>query len=132
MQTQRRINMTEAIEIVKKLNRAFETKDQAAFASLLHPRYTFKGSMMQMNSPKEAVEFLAQCPFKAKHQNAQFHEAGDTVIQIFDWVVEEPFKGTIHMCSVITLKGGKVLSEELFYDSAKFPKEVLEGMKTNA
>ncbi len=124
--------MSQSIEIVKKLIKAFEIKDQATFASLLHPRYTFKGAMMQMNNPKEAVEFMAQCPFKAKHQNAQFHEAGDTVIQIFDWVVEEPFKGTIHMCSVITLKDGKVFSEELFYDSAKFPKEVLEGMKANA
>ncbi len=126
------MKMAQTIEIVKRLSRAFETKNQAAFALLLHPRYTFKGSLMQLGSPKEAVEFLAQCPFKAKNRNVQFHEAGDTVIQIFDWVVEEPFKGTIHMCSVITLKGGKVLSEELFYDSAKFPKEVLEGMKTNA
>ena len=50
----------------------------------------------------------------------------------FDWVVEEPFRGTIRMCDVITLRDGKVISEELFYDSAKFPKEILEGMKANA
>ena len=87
---------------------------------------------MQMNSPKEAVEFLAQCPFKSKNQNVRFYEVGDTVVQTFDWVVEEPFKGTIRMCDVITLKDGKVISEELFYDSAKFPKEILEGMKANA
>ena len=124
--------MTQAIEIVKRLNRAFETKDQATFASLLHPNYKFRGSLMQLNSPKEAVEFLAQCPFKSKSQNVRFYEAGDTVTQTFDWVVEEPFKGTIRMCDVITLKDGKVISEELFYDSAKFPKEVLEGMKANA
>ena len=124
--------MSQAIETVKKLNLAFETKDQATFASLLHPRYTFRGSLMQMNSPKEAVEFLAQCPFKAKSHNVRFYEAGDTVIQTFDWDVQEPFKGTIRMCDVITLKDGKIISEELFYDSAKFPKEILEGLKANA
>ena len=124
--------MTQAIEIVKKLNQAFETKDQATFASLLHPSYKFRGSLMQMNSPKEAVEFLAHCPFKSKSQNVRFYEAGDTVIQTFDWVVEEPFKGTIRMCDVIILKDGKIISEELFYDSAKFPKEILEGLKANA
>jgi hypothetical protein len=55
--------------------------------------------------------------------------AGDTVTHTFDWVVNEPFKGTIRMCNVIRLKDGKVFREELFYDSAKFPKEVLEGLK---
>ena len=124
--------MSQAIEIVKKLNKAFETKDKVAFRSILHPKYTFRGSLMAMNSPEEAVEFLGNCPFKAKSENIQFHVAGDTVVQTFDWVVKEPFQGTIRMCDVITLKDGKVFSEELFYDSAKFPKEILESMKANA
>ena len=124
--------MSDAIEIVKKLNNAFETKDQAAFRSLLHPKYTFRGSLMALQSPEEAVQFLANCPFKAKSENVQFFVADNTVTQIFDWVVKEPFQGIIRMCDVIALKDGKVFSEELFYDSAKFPKEVLEGLKANA
>ncbi len=124
--------MSQAIEIVKKLNKAFETKDKAAFRSLLHPKYTFRGSLMAMSSPEEAVEFLGNCPFKAKSENVQFYVAGDMVVQTFDWVVKEPFQGIIRMCDVIALKDGKVFSEELFYDSAKFPKEVLEAMKANA
>lgn len=124
--------MSQAIEMIKKLNQAFETKDKAVFGSLLHPKYTFRGPLMAMNSPEEAVEFLGNCPFKAKSENVQFHAAGDTVVQIFDWVVSEPFKGTIRMCDIITFKDGKIFAEELFYDSSKFPKEILESMKTNA
>jgi ketosteroid isomerase-like protein len=124
--------MSQATEIVKKMNLAFETKDQAAMRALLHPQYTFRGSLMSMNSPKEAVEFLGQCPFKGKSKNIQFYEAGDTVVQTFDWEVTEPFQSTIRMCDVIKLKDGKAISEELFYDSAKFPKEVLESLKANA
>ena len=124
--------MSEAIEIVEKLNQAFETKDQVAMRSLLHEKYTFRGSLMALQSPEEAVQFLANWPFEAKSENIQFFVAGDTVTQIFDWVVKEPFQGIIRMCDVVTLKDGKVFSEELFYDSAKFPKEVLESMKANA
>lgn len=124
--------MPDAVDIVKKLNTAFETKDQAALRSLLHPKYTFKGSLMALGSRDEAVEFLANCPFKAKSENVQLFVAGNTVTQLFDWVVKEPFQGTIRMCDVITLTDGQVLSEELFYDSAKFPKEVLEGLKATA
>ena len=121
--------MTDAIEIIKKLNKAFETKDQSAFGSLLHPKYTFKGPLMQMNSPQEAVGFLANCPFKAKSENVQFFVSGNTVTQLFDWVVKEPFNGTLRMCDVITLKDGKIYAEELFYDSAKFAKGILESLK---
>ncbi len=124
--------MPDAIDIVKRLANAFETKDQAAFRSLLHPKYTFKGPLMALQSRDEAVEFLANCPFKAKSENVQLFVAGNTVTQLFDWVVKEPFQGRIRMCDVITLKDGQVFSEELFYDSAKFPKEVLESLKAHA
>lgn len=124
--------MSQAIETVKKLNQAFETKDKTALRSLLHPKYTFRGSVMSLASPEEAAEFLGQCPFKGKSKNIYFYEAGDTVIETFDWVVEEPFQGTIRMCDVIKLKDGKAIAEELFYDSAKFPKEVLESLKASA
>ncbi len=124
--------MSDPINLVKQLNKAFETKDAQAFRALLHPQYTFKGPLMQMASPEEAAEFLKSCPFKANSENVQFIAAGDHVVQTFDWIVKEPFQGTIRMCECITIKDGKIFAGELFYDSAKFPKEVLESMKANA
>jgi ketosteroid isomerase-like protein len=121
--------MSKQIETVKALNHAFTVKDAQAFRALLHDQYTFRGAMMNMDSPDEAAGMLANCPFKASHQNAQFHEAGDTVVQTFDWVVTEPIQETIRMCSVITFRDGKIFHEELFYDTAKFPEGALEAMK---
>jgi len=121
--------MSQEIEVVKKLHRAFETKDAAAFRALLHEKYTFRGPMMEINGPEEAEQMLAHCPAKGKNENLQFYVAGDHVIQTFDWVIGEPVPSTIRMCSVITLRDGKVFAEELFYDSARFPQEILESMK---
>jgi hypothetical protein len=75
---------------------------------------------------------LSHCPVKATNENVQFYVAGDHVIHTFDWVIHEPVQSTIRMCSVITLKDEKVFAEELFYDSARFPQEVLEAMKATA
>jgi hypothetical protein len=65
---------------------------------------------------------------KAKHENAIYAELGNKVIQIFDWIVTEPFQNTFRMCSIVTIKDNKILKEELIYDSSKFPKEFLEQM----
>jgi len=120
--------MSTSIELVKQLATAFQNKDKQAFRALLHDEYTFQGPMMQMTSPDEAAEFLSKCPMKAKHENATYAEAGDKVIQVFDWVVSEPFQNTFRMCSMVTLKDEKVYKEELIYDSAQFPKEFLAQM----
>ncbi|MDP3920686.1 MAG: nuclear transport factor 2 family protein [Candidatus Omnitrophota bacterium] len=120
--------MSANIEIVKQIAKAFQSKDKEGFRSLLHDRYTFQGPVMQMSSPDEAAEYLSKCPMVATYQNALYTSADDKVVQVFDWVVSEPFQETFRMCSVVTIKDGKVFREELIYDSAKFPKEFLEQM----
>ena len=124
--------MSDPISIVKQLSKAFETKNAQAYRALLHPKYTFSGPCMQLSSPDEAVAMLSECPMKARTENAQFIASGDQVVQIFDWVVTEPFQGTLRMAEHITIKDGKILRSELFYDSAKFPAEILEAMKASA
>lgn len=124
--------MSQKIETVKKLHRAYETKDVQTFRALLHDQYTFHGPMMEVNGADEAAQTFTNCPFQGSNENVRFYEAGDHVIHTFDWVVREPFQASIRMCSVITFKDGRVFAEELFYDSAQFPQEVLESMKATA
>lgn len=124
--------MSKSIELVKQLTEAFKNKDKEGLRALLHDKYTFQGPLMQMQSPDEAVEFMSKCPMKAKHENTIIAEADGKVLQVFDWVVTEPFKETFRMCSVVTIKDQKILKEELIYDSSKFPKDFLEKMNQEA
>jgi hypothetical protein len=124
--------MSDPISIVKQLSKAFETKNVEAYRALLHPKYTFSGPCMQFSNPDEAVAMLGECPMKARSENAQFIASGDQVVSIFDWVVSEPFQATIRMAEHTTIKDGKILRSELFYDSAKFPAEFMEAMKAQA
>ena len=116
-------SMPENIEIVKKLNQAFDRRDSKAFRALLHDSYTFRGPMMQFSSADEAAAFMSQCPMRAHNENVTFISESGRVVQAFDWKVTEPFQKTIRMCEILTLKEGKVVASELFYDSAQFPEE---------
>ncbi len=121
--------MTNNIDIVKRVNKAFETKDIEAAKALLHPKYTFKGPMMEANSPQELLEFMKMCPFSCQSENVSFVSEGNKVVQTFDWVSSAPVKFRMRMCDVMTIEDGKIRSEEMFYDTAKFPKEAAELMQ---
>jgi hypothetical protein len=124
--------MSDSIQIVKQLTKAFETKNAPAFRALLHSNYTFHGPCMKFGSPDEAAEFLKQCPFKARSENTHYIASGNEVVQTFDWVISEPFEATIRMAEHLTLKDDKILRAELFYDTSKMPSEAMEGMKAQA
>ncbi len=120
--------MMNHVEIVKKMNSIIESKDMNAYREILHPNYTFKGPMMTMNSRDEAVEFMSSCPFKFRHENCIFVSEGNTVVHMFDWVVEAPMQGRFRMAESVVIEGDKIRSVEMFFDTAIFPKEMMEEM----
>jgi ketosteroid isomerase-like protein len=121
--------MSKNTELVKKLFQTCDAKDFTAVRELLHERYSFKGSCMKMESRDEMIAAMKQCPMNGESKNLRFIEEGNQVVAVFDWTVSSPFQATIPMCNVLTISGGKVLREELFFDTAKFPKEFQEMMK---
>ncbi len=121
--------MTSPVDIVKRMNQAFEAKDTASAKTLLHPQYKFKGPMMEMNSPEEVLGFMQACPFACHSENISIMAEGNRVAQTFDWVSTAPVAFRIRMCSIAQIGDGKIKSEEMFYDTAKFPKAAQDIMQ---
>lgn len=122
--------MSDAIEVIKKMDAAFQAKDKENFRSTLHPEYSFKGPMMGFANVEEAVAFVENCPFDFHNENEIYAEQGDTIFRVFDWVVTAPFQKTIRMMEHMTMKDGRVHFAELFYDTAQFPQDVMAQMAT--
>lgn len=121
--------MSANIEIVKKLFEASTKKDFDTVRSLVAADYSLKDPMMELHGPEELVEMLAKCPGGGA-ENLVFVEQGDTVVTLFDGVAEGA--PSMRMCDVITIKNGKVQTEEMFYDTAKIPAEVKAQMEKSA
>ncbi len=121
--------MTDTIELVKSYNDAFQSKDIDTARNLIHPAFTFKGPMMEMDSPDEYFALMSKCPVACSHQNVNFVASGDKVVTTFDWVVTSPVEANLRMCEVLTIKDNKILKSELFYDTAKFPQEIVDIMQ---
>jgi len=118
--------MTNNIDIVKRMNKAAETKDVEAIKSLLHPQYRMKDPMMEINGAQEFLEFMKDCPFTCRIENASFVAEGNKVVQTLDAVMTSPVSYRLRMCSIVTIEDGKFRSEEVFYDTAQIPKEAKE------
>ncbi len=124
--------MSQLIDVAKKMMKAWEEKDEAAFRSCLHADYSFTGPMMQMNSADEAVGFMKECNFKCTNENCEVVVEGEKLVHVFDWTVTSPFQATIPMVEVMDFKGEKVKRARLYFDSSLFPAEVKEKMMTEA
>lgn len=120
--------MSTLVDVAKKMTKAWEDKDEAAFRACLHDDYTFKGPMMEMNSANEAVEFMNRCSFECTSENCEVVVEGQTLVHIFDWKVTAPFQATIPMVEVMEFEGDKVKRARLFFDSALFPAEIKAQM----
>ncbi len=118
--------MSANIETVKRFNKACEEKDADAIAEFLHPEYTFKEPKMSFDNPKDFLEFMKICPFTGKPENIDFIEDGDKVVQIFDCSMSEPLSFTYRMCDILHFKDGKIIAEEVFYDTAQIPKDAVD------
>jgi ketosteroid isomerase-like protein len=115
--------MTSNVDTVKRLNAACQAKDFRMVESVLHPDFKFKDPTMTLNNPKEYLEFMQNCPFDGKLENATFIESGDKVVQILDCKMTKPSAFTMHMCDVLTFRDGKLVGEEVFFDTAQIPEE---------
>ncbi len=115
--------MTANVELVKRLNKAAESRDIEAVRSLLHPNYSLKDPMMELNSAEEFLQFMKDCPFTCHLENVKFLEDGDKVVQTLDAVMDAPVAFRFRMCDIVSIEDGRVRSEEVFYDTARMPKE---------
>jgi ketosteroid isomerase-like protein len=122
--------MSSNTEIVKKLYNACKQKDFDTARKLLHPNYSLKDPIMEINSADEFIEMMRECP-GGDFEDLKFVSEGDKVVGIFTGIMNEPVPSRIRMCSVATLENGKVRSEEMFYDTAQMPEEMLDMMKKN-
>ncbi len=116
--------MSTLTDVAKRMTKAWEDRDEAAFRACLHDDYSFKGPMMEMKSANEAVEFMRRCAFEFTNTNCEVVVEGKTLVHVFDWNVTAPFQATIPMVEVMEFEGDKVKRARLFYDSALFPAEV--------
>ena len=118
--------LSQATDLVKRVNKALETKDIKTYRSLLHSDYRFRGPMMELNDPDEAAAVMEACPFTYRNENAVYVNEDERVVVVFDWVVTAPVKFSIHVVEYWSVNDGKVLASELFFDTAKFPAEAME------
>ncbi len=116
--------MSTLTDVAKRMTKAWEDRDEAAFRACLHDDYSFNGPMMEMKSANEAVEFMRRCAFEFTNTNCEVVVEGKTLVHLFDWNVTAPFQATIPMVEVMEFEGDKVKRARLFYDSALFPAEV--------
>lgn len=119
------------ITLAKQLVAACMEKDFDTVRTLVDANYTLKDPMMTLQGAEELITMIEACPFECTMQNAQYLDAGDRVILTADNVVSGPEKFTWRMCDIMTFKNGKVVAEEMFYDTAQFPKSVLEAGATS-
>ncbi len=120
--------MSTLTDVAKRLTKAWEDRDEAAFRACLHDDYSFKGPMMEMKSANEAVACMRRHAFEFTNTNCEVVVEGQTLVHMFDWNVTAPFQATIPMVEVMGFEGDKVKRARLFYDSALFPAEVKAQM----
>jgi len=116
--------MSTLTDVAKRMTKAWEDRDEAAFRACLHDDYSFKGPMMEMKSANEALEFMKRCAFEFTNTNCEVVVEGKTLVHVFDWNVTAPFQATIPMVEVMEFEGDRVKRARLFYDSALFPAAV--------
>lgn len=114
--------MKNATDVVENYYQAFENKDYEKARSLLINDFKFKGPMMEFDSADECIEQMKKCGFEAQHKTIRSISDGTQVVKIFEWIVRQPFQGTFRMCECFQVKNDKIVSADLFFDTANFPK----------
>ncbi len=114
--------MKDASEIVDSYYQAFEEKDFDKARSLLNDNFKFKGPMMEFDSADDCIAKMKECGFEAQHKTIRTVNDGIQVVKIFDWTVRTPFTGTFRMCECFQVENEKIVSADLFFDTANFPK----------
>lgn len=113
--------MAESLEIVRKYYESFDNHDFAGARSLMHDRFQFNGPMMEASSPEEL--FAKMKDFNCDFRNRIVHivEHDDTVGVLLDCDFIRPFSATIRMSEWFVIKGEKIASSTLVFDTRQMP-----------
>jgi ketosteroid isomerase-like protein len=109
------------IDVVRSYYAAFDTHDFGAARALMGDDFRFVGPMMEANSPEELFGKMKEFDCDFTNQMVHMAENGDTVAALFDCVFTRPFNATIRMSEWFTVKGGKIASANLVYDTRQMP-----------
>ena len=101
--------MSTLTDVAKRMTKAWEDRDEAAFRACLHDDYSFNGPMMEMKSANEAVEFMRRCVFEFTNTNCEVVVEGKTLVHVFDWNVTAPFQAIIPMVEVMEVQNPAAL-----------------------
>lgn len=118
--------MGENIEIAEKVFEACQKKDFDALKELVDENYTLKDPMMELHGVDELIEMIKACPGGGGFENMTRIADGETVMNLFDGTM--PGQQPMRMLSVMTIKDGKLIAEEMLYDTAKVPQEMKDAM----
>jgi SnoaL-like domain len=107
-------------EVFRSYLERFTAGDAEGAAELLDDKFTFAGPMLQANSK---AEFLAgSSALGPIVRGCDLHHQwvdGDDVCSIYDFKVETPLgAGTIPMAEWSVVRGGKLVSSRLLFDTA--------------
>lgn len=115
------------LDLVKKAYKAWESKDIETLRTVLHTDYKAKmPGGMEIVGIDGAQKCLEQCPFDSHSENETYVTEGDQVVRIWDMVTKSPQAFRLRMAELTVVKDGKIISNEAFFDSNGFPKEVQE------
>ncbi len=117
--------MGKALDVVKKFYDITENKKGEGLEETLTDDMKFDGPLMHSSNAKEYVESTKQFlqMHKATRMTKQF-EDGDDVCSIYEMDIATPDGGTftVDMVDWITVKGGKVAKQKIYYDPREFAK----------
>lgn len=117
--------MGENTETVKKIFEACKAKDIDVLKELVDKDYTLADPMMPVHGIDEFIAMIKACP-SGGFENLEMVAEGDKVVSIFDGTM--PGQPSMRMVSIATVKDGKLISEEMVYDTAKVPQEMKDAI----
>ena len=120
--------MSQIIDLVKKYNKAWTSKDDRALSPLLQERFTFTGPVIQLEGREEMVECVRQLPFTSSVERVNFVTEGHNVVQTYDWVITSPFQAQIPTSELLEIKDGKIHRCRRYYDTAKLSKQTVDQL----
>lgn len=108
-------------ELAEKHAKYFHLRDEKVIREILHPDYTFEGpSGLKLNSVEESIEFMMNMPMKAETINSRFISEGDKIVHLFELKQTIPTEVVVKACEILTIKEGKILKIELYFDPSDF------------
>lgn len=107
--------------LIEKYYGAFAKHDLGEARSYLADDFTFRGPIMLASSADDMMEKMAGfgCEYESTVHDMLCE--GDRVVVNFTCAFKTPVEATLDMCEWLTVREGKIVRSELFYDASKMP-----------